>query len=458
MISFFVLDFHAIDMALCRTGQNGAPLFMNIKLTNRQCLFIAVIAFYLVPLLFFSGYSIRLMSHQKSWTLLSLGLLLISFASLSLLYLLFYWEQSLRDKKKEENNEASFASSLNAAFEKQGKITALDHSFLDQSQNFPEPIFAMQPDKGEEASQKRGFSLVNLDRESELLSHLKLKDESIEKLGEEIRQLTMRMNQSVQDLADYKLFSEEQLKQKQLQLAAAMQVIDSQKSEMEKRLTQIQQLDGKIHDLSYEIKTLLRLNEIEVVQNQPKKSKKEELYCLDTTASGSDESEAVPLKIDLKNSQATGIEPGKLLKKCIDAAQKLTGSNYYGGEASRYREFPSSYFAIDQKRLFESLQAETGALLIVYSQKEQKLLFVSDMVKGLLGWSPERFVLDFPKIIGEGIFEWKRILQSISLAQEAEIRLLAKTSQGGEVLLSCNLGVIPSGLFRGYVIASLVPA
>lgn len=395
------------------------------------------------------------MSHQKSWALLSLGLLLVSFASLSLMYLLYYWEQSLRDQKFEGDNNVSENSPAEPALENESKITALDSLFLNNSQGFSEPISTSSEIKKEDNNNpKKGSSIISLERENELVLQLKEKESALEKMNEEIAKLTKKIERGVEDLVEYKLFSEEQLKQKQLQLTSAQQTIDSQKEEILKGNEQNQRLESKINDLNYEIKTLLRLNE----SVETRKTRKEENSFHDTGISERRENDPhVQYGSDNKHETVADVEPHQLLKKCINTAQKLTGANYYGNEASRYREFSTSYFAIDQKRLFESLKRETGAILVVYSQKEQRLLFANDTTSTLLGWSPDQFVTDFAKIVKQGISEWKKTLQSISIAKEAEIRLLMKTNTDVELLFNCHLGVIPSGLFKGFVIGSLAP-
>ncbi len=98
-----------------------------------------------------------------------------------------------------------------------------------------------------------------------------------------------------------------------------------------------------------------------------------------------------------------------------------------------------------------------GGILIVYSPKEQKLLFVNSESKTLLGWSPEKFLSDFTFIMQEGIQDWKKALHALSTISETQIRLLAKTKQGQEVLLNCHLEVIQSGLFRHYIIGIFIP-
>lgn len=435
---------------------------MKVKISNRQFLSAAIIVFYLIPLLFFSAYSIKLMSHHKSWTLLSLGLLLVVFGTLSLIFLLSYWEQSMRDKKSTNSLLLPEQSPTLFSIEKEAKVTSLD------------PSLTFNPIAQHDATENIGSKELNLlqaalrasqKQQEELAKSLEMKGQELHKQEEENRQLQLKVQQVAQDFTDYKLFSEEQLKQKQLQLAALQQMVEDQRSEMEKRQEQIHQLDTKVHDLSYEIKTLLYLHEEETVPAKSTGAKEEKYPSLSEAQMESQESSSIatleaPMNQDIMQ-ESTIRAPGEaiqLLKKCIHIAQKLTGANYYGNESSRYREFSSSYFAIDQRRLFDSLRSEAGAILVVYSQKEHKLLFVNNECKTLLGWSPEKFLADFSSIMQEGIQDWKKALQALSAASESQARLLAKTKQGQEVLLNCHLGVISSGLFRHYIIGILYPA
>lgn len=439
---------------------------MKFKISNRQFLSAAIIVFYLIPLLFFSAYSIKLMSHNKSWTLLSLGLLLVVFGTLALIFLISYWEQSLRDKKPQHSLLLSQHSSF--ANKKEAKVTLLDPSLTFDSVTAHETIEnTSNKENSKELNLLQTALQTNQKQQEDLAQALEMKGQDLHKQEEENRQLQNKAKQIAQDFADYKLFSEEQLKQKQLQLAALQQIVEDQRTEMEKRQEQIHQLDTKVHDLSYEIKTLLYLHEEEIT---PTKSSSipsvEEKSFISTTIQLEPQEHATttvvqPQIFQEKNTQdtiiRTSLEAVQLLKKCILIAQKLTGANYYSNESSRYREFSSSYFAIDQRRLFDSLRNEKGALLIVYSQKDQKLLFANSEAKAMLGWSPEKFLVDFASIIQEGVQDWKKALQTLSSSSESQVRLLAKTKQGQELLLNCHLGIISSGLFRNYIIGVLYP-
>lgn len=408
------------------------------------------------------------MPHHKSWTLLSLGLFLIVLGTLMLILLVLQWEQYILDKKQKPSF-TSFPPSLSyVEVEKEAKVTSLD-PVLALSPSIPvESQDYLEIDSSKELALSQTISKVNQKQQEQVIKALEIKIQEVEKQEEENRQLELKVQQIAQDFADYKLFSEEQLKQKQIQLAALQQIIEDQRNEMEKRQEQIHQLDTKVHDLSYEIKTLLYLHEEKEVLTDPfaLKEEKSPIFIHEAINAGEEFQQQAKIAMAEASFQNDAIESpvrnavdaAHLLKKCINVAQKLTGANYYSQESFRYREFSSSYFAIDQRRLFDSLRTEAGALIIVYSQKEGKLLFANNESKTILGWNPEKLAMDFSSIIQDAAFEWKNALNTLIAAPDSQARLLAKTKQGQEILLNCHLGVIATGLFRNYVIGVLYPA
>jgi hypothetical protein len=442
---------------------------MKMKINNRHFLSAIIIFFYLIPLFFFVSYSIGLMSRYKSWSVLSIGLLLTVFSALTLIFLLYYWERLLGEQFQNKKSILALSNELkNLNDDKVNKVTSLDaHISLDESINHI-------PNENKEEKSLLQANLKEVqDKYARLLEEMQIKSQELRQWEEEKKQGMAKAEQISQDFSDYKIFSEEQLKQKNLQILTFQRTIEEQRTEMEKHQDQIQLLDTKVHDLSYEIKTLLYLNEAEspapkqaslfplnelIKINQigliSENTSKETIQMTAVaTAEGERESTSKP-----ESQIKTPMEASMLLKRCINIAQKLTGANYYGNEASRYRELSSPYFTIDQRRLFDSLRGETGGLIVVYSQKDNKLLFVNNQTKLLLGWSPEKFIQDFPMIIQEGSAEWKRALGILTNYPETQTRLLIKTKSGQELLLNCHMGNIPTGLFRNYVIGVLYPA
>ena len=434
---------------------------MNFKTHQRQLLSGAIIFFYLIPFLLLVSYSVGLMSRNKSWLVLSLGLLLIATCALVLILLLSYWEKNLR-KSLQTNLKDSFPSES-----KEPKVTSLDPHL---HQDTHHSLFEYDPLKngGEDLDLLESLHEYQTQNLKLLEEVERLRESSLQFSRENIN-LHTTAEKAIQDLEDYKLFSEEQLNQKNLQVSTLQKMMEDQRTEMETRKDQIQLLDSKVHDLSYEIKTLLHINnyEPEPVPHLTPISFKEEvprqvLYELHP--------DAAPLTITLLKEKAPEVEvsfdhPIKtageavaLLKKCINNAQKLTGANYNSPEAQRYREFSPSHYTIEQRRLFENLRGEEAAIIIVYSPNENKVLFANQICKNVLGWSPEKFTSDFSLIIQEGISYWKKALSLLETTQESQARLLAKSKQGQETILNCHLGVIPAGLFRSYIIGVLYPA
>lgn len=435
---------------------------MKINLTNRQFLSATVIIFYLLPWLFFSSYSIGLMSHHKSWNLLSIGLLLVAFGTLILILMLYYWEESVITQSKQDASPLELSQS--SALNKEAKVTSLDPAlFFNQSTHYA-PLHEDATENVKELNLLQTALKESQELQEQLSRDLELKTQELQEREEETQQLRLKAEQAAQDFADYKLFSEEQLKQKQLQFNALQQMIEDQRSEMEKRQEQIHQLDTKVHDLSYEIKTLLYLHEEETAPLKVN-VKKEELTPffkptpIETYPSISVQlEESIPLESETNESPIqSSLDALKLLRKCIQTAEKLTGANYHNTESSRYRELSPSYYALDQRRLFDCIRHDPSALMMVYSQKEQKVLFVNTKVRTLLGWTQEKFIADFSVILQEGLLEWKKAISLLSTLPEAQARLIAKTKNGQEIFLDGYVGVIPSGLFRQYVMAVFYP-
>lgn len=437
---------------------------MRFSTNNRYVLTAVLICLYFIPVLFFSVYSITQMSKNKSWSILSVGLILIAIGTLIFFLFLSYWEKVTQEKLK-----GGLAFEEETAT-REPKVTSLDPSLAYDDPLILPDVDSLSLNTGNALNTIQASLLESQEKIVFLNDQLALKENEKQAFLEQSKQWEVKAQQIGQDFSDYKLFSEEQLKQKNLQLTALQQIVEDQRAEMEKRQEQIYQLNSKIHDLSYEIKTLIHLHDAEVEAAPsflrldapkgtvgvpsiaPSKVKIEISTALDNSQEELENNNAPERQIE------TPAEAMLLLRKCINIAQKLTGANYYSNEASRYREFSSSHYTLDQRRLFDSLRSEASALILVYSQKEHKLLFANHQTKHLLGYSSEKFVSDFSSLIQEGGADWKKAVSQLSTAAESQARLLAKTKDGQEIILNAHLGVIPTGIFRNYVIGVLYPS
>lgn len=189
--------------------------------------------------------------------------------------------------------------------------------------------------------------------------------------------------------------------------------------------------ENQIHDLRYEIKTLLQLTEVDYLTNNEKEEQKTEAV---------HEPTFYP-----KSSRG-------LLTRCIDIAQKITA-----GYHSVSKNITHDPYAFDLRRLRDALRHETGALIVVYSPKEEQLLFANNETKKLFNLSPEHFVQDFSEFAAPSLQKWKNA--SIQLLTKPDISLLLDFHTKDEEVISLNalLGVIPTGVFRSLIIGVLEP-
>jgi|GEM_PF-5556277 len=208
------------------------------------------------------------------------------------------------------------------------------------------------------------------------------------------------------------------------------------RSQLEHRDQLCQQFEQQIHDLRYEIKTLLQLTEIEpkrTVGHAPSFASSDSVTTLLTVP---------PPKV------STPDQARQQLRRCLDIAQKLSGAFPAGAD------FTLSYPVLDLRRLFDSLKSETASALIVYSLKEGKVIFANPQNKALFGWNPDRFAQDFVELQGD-TSAWERALAELTHLHEASTHLLMGARNGQELAVECLLGTVPTGLFRGYVLGVL---
>jgi len=437
---------------------------MKFSTNNRYTCFALLTILYFIPLVFFSVYSVLQLPKTKSWVIVSSGFLIISICSLIFFIFLLYWDKTLK---------AKFKTQVSSGYEqqkKENKVMSLDEALqFEEKQNSTkiEKNTLFLKENAQEIAQLRVNYEDSQLKIAQLNEQLASKENEKQNFLEENRRLENKIHKISQDFSDYKLFGEEQLKQKNLQLTSAQMELEEQRTEMEKRQEQICHLDSKIHDLSYEIRTLIHLHEVDsrpsthiTLQKNEKTIRPFNKFSIPIQTVIP---EIYPQEWELDNLSnlrqiQTSPEALMLLRKCVNIAQRLTGANYYSNENSRFREFSSSHFTIDQRRLFDNLRNEESGLILVYSQKENKLLFANNQTKSLLDCSPEKFINEFGSFFQDGLSEWNKALSLLNNSAESQCRLLVKTKQGSEIVLNSYFGLVPTGLFRNYVICVLYPA
>jgi|GEM_PF-3216170 len=257
---------------------------------------------------------------------------------------------------------------------------------------------------------------IKKERDEYLLSIEKLQHEKgvieLEKVTTEKEMERLRS-----EVLQLKMGSIEALRQKERELQEAKKQLHEHRHQIEEKQTLLQTLQGKVSDLTFEIKTLV---EVHNRQEEP-------------------QFKAIAQK-----------EPGeRLLKRCLDHAKKYVGSHLFHGIDGR------ESLSLDQRRLFDSFLEEKSGVVFYFSPKEGKILFVNSAVEDLLGCSSETFRFDFIKLIEGSEEAWRQGVQQLSKTAESEFDLQLKLTSGKEGLFRCVLGRIPSGLFRNDVIGTL---
>ena len=374
----------------------------------KKSIFIASLFFLAIFLL--SLASLAISSQFRSWYILLFGLIIGSCGSITCFLILKNWEHSLI--KGASSGKHAFRS--NKTTSNQGTENQEDSIYFD------------------------------VDKQKETISELNEKTEAIHKLEKDREQFELRVEDINHELKDLKTHSEEELKRKTVLLSEYQETINQQREVIKKKQDNICELESRVQDLNYEVKTLLQLAEISGSSNN--QAKNNEFDIQKTIVN--DEN---PIS-SFDHIVTTPEKAINLLKRCIDNAQKITGANHFAGGQSRFRDLPIENFALDQRRLFDTLRNENSATVFVFSPKENRILFVNNQTNNLLGLSPDRFMQDFSEILREKETEWKQGVYQLSTSSQSKIRLLMKTKNGQDLLVNCNLGLIPTGIFLNHII------
>jgi len=312
----------------------------------------------------------------------------------------------------------------------------------------PEPVQPEVPFSNTENIQELENALnESLAKNHDLIQKQNQLEEALHKLEQEKVQFELKLEDIHHQMDTQSSEADEEVRRKTTLLSEYQETINQQREVIKKKQEQITELENKVRDLNYEVKTLLQLAEI---GNSKEKS--------ETAPAEEHESEPQTAHIYGGSMVRSPEEATALLGKCINIAQKITSANRFSNGNSRFQHMPLDNSALDFRRLYDSLRSETSSGIVVYSLKENRMIFANDQVEMMMGWNPEAFIRNFSDIIREGSDEWHTALGQLSPNSEAKARLLFRMKNGQNVLINCHLKVIPTGIFRHYVIGTLYPA
>lgn len=236
------------------------------------------------------------------------------------------------------------------------------------------------------------------------------------------------------------------LKHKDSLLSEYQKTIGEQRMILEKKQRYISKLEGKVRDLMYEIRSLLQL------ENTP--GGFGEIGGLDINDQEMIDSFLLP-----STSPSKPYDLSVQLHKYIEKAENLTGMDhlgYVGGKSPRFLDLTLECYAVDRRRLFDTFKDENAGIVFIHSPMEGKFLFVNHIVKSLIGWSPEKFMKEFPRLLNKHYHEWQEAIGKIKTVKECSIRVALLNKEHQPKPFECYLGMISKGPFTNHVIGILV--
>ncbi len=204
--------------------------------------------------------------------------------------------------------------------------------------------------------------------------------------------------------------------------------IAEQRNILEKKQHYIAKLEGKVRDLMYEIRSLLQLEKSPPVQSVA--------------------------QIPPPESSATPFDLSLQMQRFIEKAENQMGMEHLGGTSPRFLD-PSDSYEVDRRRLIDSFRDETDGIVYILSITERRFIFVNQQVKVLLGWSPEKFMKEFPRLVVSGYEEWRGAIKSIGSTQGSQTQIAIQGKSGEKKEFACTMGRVSKGPFTNHVIGIL---
>lgn len=374
------------------------------RATFKQSVQQNILLLYFLPILAYWLYGYYRMDQESAWWYLLGGFLIAVVCSLLLILKVLSWESKI-------------ASSLQPVV----PVAAAPSPQVEDTHDLmlEKEIHLLQ----------ENLTLARTD-EASLKSQIAKLEEALSKDGQQAANLE-EQNRKLQH--DFELFvatSQEQAKKKDILLAEYAQTVNELRSTMDNKQSEIERLERSVSDLNYDVSTLVQLSNDGLL----------------TQLDG----EEAP-KAALAGIRCPPIDPVQLLRRSVNMAQKMTGRTYFGDQ-NPFEGVPLEHFALDERRLYDAFQGESGGILALWSRREGGFDFVSSQINDALGWSSSKFIESFSDIVVEGKAEWEEALRTVAQKSEIQVPLLCKRKNGEQKLLHAWLASVPTGLFKNQVV------
>lgn len=375
---------------------------------------------------------------SEDWILFSLGLLLTAWGSLALFWMMTRWEKQHFQKFQ----RLTLLSAENPHLSNENQIESLEAA----------PLATPLVDPQEHDLTKRSLAEAQ-QMQIRLLSE-------IDALTEELQQERTKKDEALQEINKIQAELEQaqrdsmmELEQQQQYIRELQEGMASQKDTSEKKQHQLLLLETKVGNLTSEIKTLLQSAE---TQNTLPLPNKPPTPAMDPIVHSPPRKELLytgePPPSD--HPTRTKEEASKQLQICLEIAQKIKASQRFGSQIYSFLDSPADNFSLDLRRLCDRLRGESQTMILLYSPRDHQLLFASNPVKALTGWSPEKFVQNFREILLDEP-EWRQGVYHLAIRSEEHIHIHLKMKSGSQCRVNVCLGMIPTGIFRDHALAIL---
>ncbi len=416
----------------------------------RHLIYGVVIVAYFIPVLLYNIYNAYLLPEENRLSLFLIGLLVSIVGSATVIFLIRNWEFMMRARAERlvEEKVASIIENQKANQQEDETILVAEEAILHRSHSPSDTedwhsSFVELKEELEKKSQYYGQEVSNLRHElsqseklsQSLISEVSAKEDKVRKLGEEKQQLASHCKKVTQELQTIKNQLKNEVRVKEQAMLQHEQELVQQAEALAQKKENIESLQTRIYDLDYEVKMLLELKEVGGI---PWEGDDNLVY------ETKDVAHFVPVPLSTQVSV-------QQLSQCVAIATEMSGA---AGQGLGLR---ADSHVIDQRRLFERYQGISKAVVFLFSPKEEKLKFVSRHIKELVGWAPERFSIDFLRLIESSLPEWQEGLDLVKVLENSEVRLFVKTKSGEILRLNCHIARISHGIFADHVVGIVSP-
>jgi hypothetical protein len=391
-------------------------------------IFLTLLPALLFPAVILLLYARSHLPEEEFSTLFLIGSMSITLGAIGSWYVLGRWWQEVEGKVlqeiKDEESGETYASIVESRDQLAQQLAAAQLGYEHQ-------IDLLQSSAAKSKQEVLELN-IEMDQKLEEIRHAYLE-------FEDLRKEYARLDE------EFRLYQTEELKKEQHQevvIKDYQKTIQEQRTILKKKQSYIEQLEEKVKELRYEIRSLLQIGE----------STSSSLSSMEI----SDPKEMTAYYLGKGNQNYFDIE--SQLDHYVEVAESFTGAEHLGyltGTGPRFLDGTQSY-TIDLRRLFDCYREETGIVLIVLSLIEKKILFTNPYVKSVLGWGSERFSQEFPQLLSvEGNKLWDEALKTVIEKGGVKTAFNLSHKDGRELSMTCGIKKIGKGPFQNQAVGVL---